>query len=136
MVVGPVARSFQPGLRTPNLRFGERLEFRPPRDAGEVCASQGDWKECYPLSANVRIPPDRVGLFEVRAAGVAPSLLAINHNDPPTSDLRLLAASSYRTRATASFVQTFHDEWLVGLALLLIAVMLAEWRWARRGTTP
>lgn len=129
-----LARSFQPGLRTANVRHGDRIEYRPPRDAAEICVSQGDWKQCHPPSAGVRVPPDRHGLFELRAPGAPASLLAINHLDPPTSDLRALVPGHYKTRpaSAATVARTLHNEWMIGLMLALLALVIGEWAYIQR----
>lgn len=123
-----IARSFQPGLRTPNLRFGERLEFRLPRSAREICLRQGAWEDCAASPTGLRLPPDRVGLFEV-VAGQATWPLAINHVDAATSDLRAIAGGEYRTpvSSVALMQRALHDEWIIALIVALLAAIFGDW---------
>jgi len=123
-----IARSFQPGLRTPNLRFGESLEFRLPRAAREICLRQGSWEDCAATPTGLRLPPDRVGLFEV-AAGQDAWPLSINHVEAATSDLRAIAGGDYRTpvSSVALMQRALHDEWIIALIIVLLAVIFGEW---------
>ncbi|MCG3149659.1 MAG: hypothetical protein PCFJNLEI_03124 [Verrucomicrobiae bacterium] len=123
-----IARSFQPGLRTPNLRFGETLEFRLPRDARELCLRQDGWQECAAQPAGLRLPADRVGLFEV-VVGNETWPLAIHHVEVGTSDLRAIAGGDYRTpvTSTALMQRTLHDEWIIALIIALLAIIFGEW---------
>lgn len=130
-----IARGLQPGLRTPNLRFGETLEFRIPRSAREVCLRQDDWQDCAPQPVGLRLPVDRVGLFTLTTEDGAGWPLAIHHLEAATSDLRTLAGGKYRTPATsvALLQRALFDEWMVGLMLAAVGLMLVDWRRAGRG---
>jgi len=126
-----LARGFQPGLRRTNLRFGERLEFRPPPEAGPLRLTQPDgWEEEVVNPRAIRLPPDRSGLFALRAQGHPPWTFAVNHADAATSDLRAVKAGQYRTRdpAAAAGTLVLHDAWMLLLALLVLALMVSEWR--------
>lgn len=129
-----LARSYQPGLRTPNLRFGERLEFRPPAGTREICLAQADWRSCAASLATLRLPPDRVGLFSLSTGPGQSWEFAVNHNEAATSDLRATKPAQYRsqTQSSATLQRVLHQEWIIGLALLVLALMLADWHLAAR----
>lgn len=129
-----MARSFQPGLRTPNLRFGEALEFRLPREVREVCLQQGSWRECAATPAGLRLPPDRVGLFAVTAGDGPAWPLAINHVEAATSDLRGVAGGEYQTPVSSveQWRRARHDEWIIVLTMGVLALMLGDWYQAGR----
>lgn len=129
-----LARGFQPGLRMPNLRFGERLEFRLPAAAETVRLSQAGWSQEFANPRAVRLPPDRTGLFELRAGDGAAWPFAVNHGEAATSDLRGIKAGQYVTpeAGAGTLKRVLHDEWMMLLTLLALAVMLADWRLGRR----
>jgi hypothetical protein len=129
-----IARGFQPGLRNPNLRMGEKIEYRPPPGATEVCLWQDRWRQCSPLAAPLRLPHGRFGLFRIGASSQRQEWLAVNLNDADTSDLRAAATSRYRTAPpaeAAGAVRVWHTEWMVGLMLTLLGVMFADWMLGR-----
>jgi hypothetical protein len=132
-----IAQSFQPGLRTPNLRFGESLEFRLPREAREICLRQESWQECAPQPASLRLPPDRVGLFEIAAGNESAWPLAINHVEAATSDLRPITGGDYRTPVTSAALlqRALHDDWIIALIVGVLAVIFGEWWLTGRRTT-
>jgi hypothetical protein len=131
-----IARSHQAGLRTPNIRFGERIEYRTLKPTAEICLRQNTWTHCATAAGTLRLPPDKFGLMEISSSGNAPAWLSVNHLDAGTSDLRNLTGGTYRTRFTAATVtRALHEEWTIGLTLLLLGIMFGEWIWSRRRST-
>jgi hypothetical protein len=128
-----IARSHQAGLRTPNIRFGDRIEYRTHKPTDEVCLRQNAWTHCATAAGTLRMRPDKFGLMEISSSGSAPAWLSVSHLDAGTSDLRYLSGGMYRTRFTAATVtRALHEEWTIGLTLLLLGIVFGEWIWSGR----
>lgn len=127
-----IARFHQPGLLTVNIRSGERIEYRPLKPNAEICLRQAAWSHCA-TAGMIRLPPDRSGLIEITSDGISPAWLSVNHLDAHTSDLRHLSGGTYRTRFTAATVtRALHQEWTIGLTLLLLGIVFSEWICSRK----
>ncbi len=131
-----ISRGFVPGLLAANLGHGERLAFRRPTGAGEVCVSQPGYRVCS-TSDSLRLAPDRSGLFSFACADLPPQPLALQAADEATSDLRDRRAESHAGPALAgSSAARAGAEFGAFLLLIFMALAGAEWRVAARSTAP